>query len=102
MFPYGEAKAYFSVRAKKNIDLDSGLQVEIKNGNKYNNQQQTTITSDLAHSPNPGKDLGKMVTNRGIEINLRRFVMESWTLLFSGEKKIIHRDTPQSNPPFAR
>ena len=29
----GETKTYFSVRAKKNVDLDSGLEVEIRNGN---------------------------------------------------------------------
>ena len=52
-FPYTEAKTNFSVRAKKNINLDSGLQVEIKNDlndsniDEYKNHpQDITITSN--------------------------------------------------------
>ena len=86
VFPHEDGtKTYFSVRAKKNVDLDSGLQAEVKNGNEYNADEQTAITTDLALVPNPGKDLSKMEIGTNISIGLLRFTMESWTLLFSGK-----------------
>ena len=101
VFPYDEAKYYFSVRAKKNVDLDSGLQAEIKNYladmnmNVYNNHPQdiTINMANLELLPNPGKDLAKMVLNSPIGFNLQPFVMESWTLLVS--------EKPGDSPPFS-
>ena len=57
-------KTYFSVRAKKNVDLDSGKLVEVKNGETFNVRPiQIRIVSESVDLPNPDKDLKIMQYN---------------------------------------
>lgn len=87
----GENKTYFSVRAKKNIDLDNELQVELKNltGNngKVFNTSISTISIDFTAENIPDKRLGFLRCNPGqrcqINFNRENYLMQPWVLLFS-------------------
>ena len=57
-------KQYFSVRAEKNVDLDSGKLVEVKNGETFNVRPiQIGVVSESVELDNPGKDLKIMQYN---------------------------------------
>jgi len=93
VFPHDSgSKTYFSVRARKNIDLDSDKLVEVKHNiknaseNEINNRpQDITITKDTTMLPNPEKKLGIMELNAPLQIDFRllRNLVSPWTLLFS-------------------
>ena len=80
MFPHEDAtKTFFSVRAKKNINLDQGILVEIKNSigdsskNITNNDsREISIDRDLTLLPNPNKRLGVIQLNDDITIQFDR------------------------------
>ena len=79
-------KTYFSVRAKKNVDLDSGRLVEAKNGETFNARQtQIGVVSESEELPNPGKDLKIMQYNTSnLEIYFPPNTMPApWNLSFS-------------------
>ena len=57
-------KTYFSVRAKKNVDLDSGRLVEISSKGMHNVRPiQIGVVSESVELDNPGKDLKIMQYN---------------------------------------
>ena len=59
------------MRAKKNVDLDSGKLVEVKNGQTFNVRPiQIGVVSESVELDNPGKDLKIMQYNTS---NLEKF-----------------------------
>ena len=85
-------KTYFSVRAKKNVDLDSGRLVEVKNGETFNVRPiQIRVVSESEELPNPDKDLEIMqynTINLEIYFNPPNTIPQPWNLsFFSDDKK---------------
>ena len=80
-------KTYFSVRAKKNVDLDSGRLVEVKNGETLNARPiQIGVFSESVELPNPDKDLKIMqynTSNLEIYFNPPNTMPAPWNLSFS-------------------
>ena len=80
-------KTYFSVRAKKNVDLDSGKLVEVKNGETFNVRPiQIGVVSESEELPNPDKDLKIMqynTSNLEIYFNPPNTMPAPWNLSFS-------------------
>ena len=80
-------KTYFSVRAKKNVDLDSGKLVEVKNGETFNVRPiQIGVVSESVDLPNPDKDLKIMqynTSNLEIYFNPPNTMPAPWNLRFS-------------------
>ena len=80
-------KTYFSVRAKKNVDLDSGRLVEVKNGETFNARPtQIGVVSESEELPNPDKDLKIMqynTSNLEIYFNPPNSIPQPWNLSFS-------------------
>ena len=80
-------KQYFSVRAKKNVDLDSGKLVEVKNGQTFNVRPiQIGVVSESVELPNPDKDLKIMqynTSNLEIYFNPPNTMPAPWNLSFS-------------------
>ena len=103
VLPEDDSKVYFSVRARKNINLERGLLVEIKHDNAgsgetyINNRPQTiTATYDIDLLPNPSKDLGIMQLNSKLHIECIPNLSTPWTLLFSarpGESPPVENNT---------
>ena len=100
VFPHDDGtKVYFSVRGRKNIDLDRGKLVEIKHSirdsteNEINNVPHIQIFKDVVLLPNPNRKLGVMVLNTPlrIDVNPPRYISAPWTLLFSAR--------PGESPP---
>ena len=89
VFPKEEdgTKTYFSVRAKKNVDLDSGKLVEVKNGETFNVRPiQIGLVSESVDLPNPNKDLKIMqynTSNLEIYFNPPNTMPAPWNLSFS-------------------
>ena len=80
-------KTYFSVRAKKNVDLDSGKLVEGKNGETFNVRPiQIRVVSESVDLPNPDKDLKIMqynTSNLEIYFSPPNTMPAPWNLSFS-------------------
>ena len=80
-------KTYFSVRAKKNVDLDSSRLVEVKNGETFNARPiQIGVVSESEELPNPDKDLKIMqYNNSNLEVyfNPPNTMPAPWNLSFS-------------------
>ena len=80
-------KTYFSVRAKKTVDLDSGKLVEVKNGETFNARPtQIGVVSESEELPNPEKDLKIMqynTSNLEIYFNPPNSIPQPWNLSFS-------------------
>ena len=82
-------KTYFSVRAKKNVDLDSGKLVEVKNGQTLNVrpiQIGVVKVSESEELPNPDKDLKIMqynTSNLEIYFNPPNTMPAPWNISFS-------------------
>ena len=80
-------KTYFSVRAKKNVDLDSGRLVEVKIGEMLNARPtQIGVVSESEELPNPDKDLEIMqynTSNLEIYFNQPNSIPQPWNLSFS-------------------
>ena len=80
-------KTYFSVRAKKNVDLDSGKLVEVKNRETLNVRPiQIGVVSESEELPNPDKDLEIMkynTSNLEIYFNPPNTMPAPWNLSFS-------------------
>ena len=105
-------KRYFSVRAKKNINLDRDKVVEVKhdirnsNENEFNSHpQDIVISKDIVLLPNPGKSLGVMrKQNDPFRINFEPpgFVPVPWTFLYCARPEqppqIIHSVLTCYNP----
>jgi hypothetical protein len=93
VIPHNGSKTYFSVRAKKNIDLDRGLLVEIKNNiadsdeNEFNHRPTDIkiIRNVLLLPPNLDKNLGLMQLNPELQITHQQGLLETWCLLFSAK-----------------
>ena len=91
-------KTYFSVRAKKNVDLDSGRLVEVKNGEIFNARPTQIIVSESVELvDNPGKDLKIMqfnnLCNLEIYFNPPNSISAPWNLSFSAIIGSIIRST---------
>ena len=74
-------KAYFSVRAKKNINLDQGIVVEVKNGtsNDDNGFSIENIPDEVV--PPAGRDLAIMTPRQPMRIFFNRnAINEPWNL----------------------
>ena len=80
-------KKYFSLRAKKNVDLDSGKLVEVKNGETFNARPtQIGVVSESEELPNPDKDLKIMqynTSNLEIYFNPPNSIPQPWNISFS-------------------
>ena len=80
-------KKYFSVRAEKNVDLDSGKLVEVKNGEIFNARPiQIGVVSESVELPNPGKRLKIMqynTSNLEVYFNPPNTMPAPWNLRFS-------------------
>ena len=80
-------KTYFSVRAKKNVDLDSGKLVEVKNGETFNVRPiQIGVVSESVELPNTDKDLKIMqynTSNLEVYFNPPNTMPAPWNLSFS-------------------
>jgi len=82
-------KTYFSVRAKKNVDLNGRLRVELKNAENefFLNPKNTPTRFNFTSFPNPDKDLGFLRVQPGpvsqIQFEPGNYLTEPWTLLFS-------------------
>ena len=80
-------KQYFSVRAEKNVDLDSGKLVEVKNGETFNVRPiQIGLVSESVDLPNPNKDLKIMqynTSNLEIYFHPPNTIPAPWNLSFS-------------------
>ena len=82
-------KTYFSVRAKKNVNLDNGKLVEVKNGQIFNARPtQIRVDESFDIVDNPGKDLKIMrfpnnLCNLGIYFSLPNSMSAPWNLSFS-------------------
>ena len=80
-------KTYFSVRAKKNVNLDDGRLVEVKNGQTFNVRPiQIGVVSESVELPNPDKDLKIMqynTSNLEIYFNPPNTMPAPWNLSFS-------------------
>ena len=87
VFVLDGTKTYFSVRAKKNVDLDSGKLVEVKNGETFNVRPiQIGVVSESVDLPNPDKDLKIMqynTSNLEIYFNPPNTMPAPWNLSFS-------------------
>ena len=89
VFPHDDGtKAYFSVRARKNIDLERDKVVEIKYNTRnraesmFNDRpDDITIIKDITPLPNPDKVLGVMSLNSTLGITFPNFFSAPWTLL---------------------
>ena len=80
-------KQYFSVRAEKNVDLDSGKLIEISSKGMQNVRPiQIGVVSESVELPNPGKDL-KIIqyntSNLEIYFNPPNTMPAPWNLSFS-------------------
>jgi hypothetical protein len=91
-------KTYMSVRAKKNINLTSGLQFQLKNNttdpdeNEFNNNpRRIGITKDVENLPSD-KTLGVMRLNSILLVNFHPGFPEPLTLFFSAK--------PGESPPI--
>ena len=75
------------MRAKKNVDLDSGRLVEVKNGETFNVRPiQIRVVSESEELPNPDKDLEIMqynTSNLEIYFNPPNTIPQPWNLSFS-------------------
>ncbi len=99
VFPYNSNKIYFSVRAKKNVNLEDGKLVELKHNirdstkNEFIDPRGIRLTKDVELLPNPGKQLGVMELNSpiGIDFGLT-FLPPPWTLLFSARPVHQHEN----------
>ena len=82
---YG-TKAYFSVRAKKNVDLDNGKLIEVSSEETYNVRPlKIAIVSESVQLGNPGKDLNIMqYNNSNLEVyfNPPNTIPAPWNLSF--------------------
>jgi hypothetical protein len=87
-----ENKTYFSIRARKNIDLVDGLQIELKNNlahideNEFNALgRNVRIQSDFTLLPNPNKELGFSRFNAPCQIDFAsgNYLTQRWAILFS-------------------
>ena len=80
-------KTYFSVRAKKNVDLDSGKLVEVKNGETFNVRPiQIRVVSESVDLPNQDKDLKIMqynTSNLEVYFSPPNTMPAPWNLSFS-------------------
>ena len=80
-------KQYFSVRAEKNVDLDSGKLVEVKNGETFNVRPiHIGLVSESVDLPNPGKDLKIMqynTSNLEVYFHPPNTMPAPWNLSFS-------------------
>ena len=80
-------KKYFSVRAKKNVDLDSGKLVEISSKGMQNvRPNQIGVVSESVELPNPDKDLKIMqynTSNLEVYFNPPNTMPAPWNLSFS-------------------
>lgn len=80
-------KSYVSVRAKKNVDLDSDKLVEVKNGETFNAEPtRIGLVSESEELDNPGKDLKIMqYSNSNLEVyfNPPNIIPQPWNLSFS-------------------
>ena len=94
-------KVYFSVRARKNINLERGKLFEIKNNiadsteNEFNNRpDDITITKDVALLPNPDKKIGivQLISELRIDFTSPRYLPTPWTFILSARP---------GNPPLS-
>lgn len=85
-------KTYFSVRARKNINLDNGKLIEIKHNiadsseNLINDDPQNiTITKNTTLMPNPDKKLGVIQLDSQLRIDFKpsHSLPAPWTFFFS-------------------
>ena len=80
-------KTYFSVRAKKNVDLDSGRLVEISSKGMQNVRPiQIGVVSESEELDNPGKDLKILqynTSNLEVYFNPPNTMPAPWNLSFS-------------------
>jgi hypothetical protein len=92
VFPNGDdSNTYFSVRNKKNIDLNDGTMVTIKYDqisddlNVDYNMLVTTVTKSTTTIRNPDKTLGTFTLTDMLSIRFRRSNPAPWTLIFSAK-----------------
>ena len=80
-------KTYFSVRAKKNVDLDNGKLVEISSLGRQNERLlQIGIVSESVELDNPGKRLNIMqynTSNLEVYFNPPNTIPAPWNISFS-------------------
>jgi hypothetical protein len=89
-----DVKTYVSVRTQRNIDLDNGRVVEIKNNiadsdeNEFNNNPRNIeIQSNLMLMPNPDKALGTVKLNGQIRVSFKppTTLAQPWTFILMGK-----------------
>ena len=78
-----DKQIYYSVRAKKNIDLDGGKMVDIRNGTVHTSN--SNIVARFTTQPNEGKELGIMRLETPLSITFNDPVSQPWNLLFSAK-----------------
>ena len=103
---YDEAEnkqIYYSVRSKKNVDLESGKLLEIKNGNKLESSEETSLSHTKLES---SKELYVMLFNNAINIPTIS-IGNSWNFILSAKpnneqgttviRLSLRTDLPNSN-----
>ena len=92
VFPHDDGtKVYFSVRARKKIDLDNGKLVEVKHNindiseNEFKARDDIELRKDVTLLQNPDKKLGTMELRSPLRISFdpQKLLQAPWTLLFS-------------------
>ena len=92
--PQGDGSyTYLGPRTKKNIRLDSGIEVSIKYDNQDTdnltvvNQQPliTTITTSTRRNRSNNKDLGTFTLLNLLKVKFKAFISAPWTLIFSAK-----------------
>jgi hypothetical protein len=97
--PFGDEKIYFSVRAKKNINLVDDLLVELKNNTADSNENEfndsggnITITKNVNLVAADGnRTLGTMTLNSPIMLQFSNNLPRPWSFFFSAK--------PEANLP---
>ena len=79
---YNEAEEkyiYYSVRSRKNVDIDTGRLIEIKNGNKIESSEETSLIHTRLDS---SKQLYVMLFNENVNIPIVG-IGNSWSFILS-------------------
>ena len=79
---YNEAEEkyiYYSVRARRNIDIDTGRLIEIKNGNKIESGEETSLIHTRLDT---SKELYVMLFNESVNISLAD-IGNNWSFVLS-------------------
>ena len=79
---YNEAEEkyiYYSVRSRKNVDIDTGRLIEIKNGNKIESGEETSLIHTRLDT---SKELYVMLFNESVNISLAD-IGNNWSFVLS-------------------